>query len=216
MTTPLAGLPYPGDPATTPPNGPAQIAALARAVEAIGIPSYANAGARNAAYAAWVAAGNTMRDGLHCNVAGIDQVYRSGKWRGTTTTSFSTGSFYSGINITDPADNTEYAISELTIPDPGFEYRIEVSGIIFVAADADTQPTLRFHLDTVSGPAIGVNIPRPVGLPGQSWPLSPPNFETGVLTGTHKVLPTLQRTFGTGAYSTPAVGNTLKAVVRPV
>lgn len=45
------------------------------------IPYFATNAVRDTKFAAWVAAGNTMRNGLHCNVAGHDQVYRDGKWR---------------------------------------------------------------------------------------------------------------------------------------
>jgi len=42
---------------------------------------FTNETARDAAFNAWVAAGNTMRGGLHCYVNGVgDQVYLSGSW----------------------------------------------------------------------------------------------------------------------------------------
>lgn len=44
------------------------------------IPRFATNAERDTKFAAWVAAGNTMTTGLRCNVAGHDQVYRSGNW----------------------------------------------------------------------------------------------------------------------------------------
>lgn len=51
-------------------------------VEGAGIPRFPDTSARAAAYTAWVDAGGTMTDGLHCYVTGIgDQVYFNGGWR---------------------------------------------------------------------------------------------------------------------------------------
>lgn len=45
------------------------------------IPRFATTAARDSAFAAWVSAGNSMTDGLHCWVSAVgDQVYLSGAW----------------------------------------------------------------------------------------------------------------------------------------
>lgn len=44
-------------------------------------PYFATTSARDTAFSNWVAAGHTMRDGLHCYVSGIgDLVYQGGQW----------------------------------------------------------------------------------------------------------------------------------------
>ncbi|MCU1617206.1 MAG: hypothetical protein JWO98_4746 [Frankiales bacterium] len=80
-TEPLTGAPYPDL------NHDANIAQIVQdAVTGLADATYAGpfatTTARDTAFAAWVAAGNTMRDGLHCHVTGTgDQVYLSGAWK---------------------------------------------------------------------------------------------------------------------------------------
>lgn len=133
MTTPLGGLPYPAD-ITTPPNGPLQIANLAKAVQSRMVNRFASNAARDSAYAAWVAEGNTMTDGLECTVAGWPQVYRSAKWRGVGN-----GPIYTGVGpgtfgpyTTPVGDTTARVLGRVTISDPGYEYRVRV----FASVDA--------------------------------------------------------------------------------
>jgi hypothetical protein len=77
-TTPLIGaripdLTFSGDVA-------AHISNAIRDVEDNARPDFATTGARDSAFAAWVAAGNTLRAGLRCTVAGRDQQYTGTAW----------------------------------------------------------------------------------------------------------------------------------------
>jgi hypothetical protein len=89
-------------------------------------PSFASAAARDTAYSNWVSAGNTMRDGLVCTVAGNIQVYRSSAWRGTSTLYYNTTAVTAWT--TAVADDNVRVIASIAIPDPGWPYRIRSFG----------------------------------------------------------------------------------------
>jgi hypothetical protein len=77
-TDPLTGARFPttGDAAAI-----AQyIQNLANDLSPISLPSFATNSARDVAYSNWVAAGNTMRDGLKCVVNGVPQRRINGAW----------------------------------------------------------------------------------------------------------------------------------------
>lgn len=83
-TEPLTGARIPSDS-----DSPLGGTAIARAIQDLAdetVPSFATSGARDTAYANWVASGKTMRDGLCCVVGGQFQMYRSGSW--TTAVNF--------------------------------------------------------------------------------------------------------------------------------
>jgi len=70
---------------------------------------FATTTARDAAFTAWTAMGNSMRDGLECYVTGVGkQVYRNGAWRSTVAlqagavTANITSSTFSQGNVTFP------------------------------------------------------------------------------------------------------------------
>jgi hypothetical protein len=93
------------------------------------IPYFPNVTARNTAFAAWVAGGKTMREGLHCNVAGSDQVYQAGAWRGIgRVAGFVQTATPDGPWTTPVSDNLTRTLGELVVADPGFPYRLRTYG----------------------------------------------------------------------------------------
>lgn len=131
MTTPLGALPYPTNYSTSA-DGPAAFLALAKKIDSQITPPFANNGARDTAYSAWVAAGNTMSNGLTCTVAGVPQVYRSGQWRGVGPGPVHTGvgppTF--GPYSIQGAPEPGLVVGRINIPDPGYEYRIHIDAAV--------------------------------------------------------------------------------------
>lgn len=78
-TDPLTGSRYPASSAA--PNVAQDIQNAVLDLSDNTVPNYATTGARDSAYAAWVALGNSMRNGLICTVADKPYIY-SGGWRG--------------------------------------------------------------------------------------------------------------------------------------
>jgi len=72
-TTPLNVLPTPGS--LDSPNGPAQIASLAAALDTKVYPRFTTVAARNTAYDAFVAAGGAMVRGMRAVVGTVEHVY---------------------------------------------------------------------------------------------------------------------------------------------
>lgn len=103
-TDPLTTSRYPSASAAPNVNQDIQNAVLDLADNTYAGP-FATTTARNTAFTAWVAAGNAMRDGLHCHVTGVgDQVYLSGAWR--TASSGVTSGRYWNIPRTGNASDT--------------------------------------------------------------------------------------------------------------
>jgi hypothetical protein len=76
-TEPLTGARIPTQ--TDGPLGGLQIANATTDIAPATVPYFATASARDTAFSAWVAAGHTMRNGLHCHVQGIgDMEYAVG------------------------------------------------------------------------------------------------------------------------------------------
>lgn len=126
MTTPLSGIPIPTNTAASA-DIIAIVGNLARYIDSRITPRFANVGVRNTAYDAWVAAGNTMTDGLTCTVAGVENVYRGGVWRGTGYTPLLVGTAV-GPWTTPVADNDPRTVRTLNVPDYGFPYRLRTYG----------------------------------------------------------------------------------------
>lgn len=125
--TPLGALPHPD--VDDAPNGPLQITNLAEALQSQIFPRFGSVSDRNAAFAAWVAEGNTMVNGLHCNVAGSDQVYQNGAWRGIgRIAGFTHTATPDGPWTTPVSDNLTRTLGALNIADPGFPYRVRTYG----------------------------------------------------------------------------------------
>src|SRR4051812_14136497 len=77
-------------------------------------PRFANNSERDSKFAAWAAVpGNAMVDGLHCTVAGFDQIYRAGQWRGTAPQTQSTSAI---VDITTHLSSL--ALMTLAVADP--------------------------------------------------------------------------------------------------
>lgn len=72
-TDPLIGARYPA--LTAVPNVPQDIANAVLDLTDNTIPHFTTTSLRDTAYASWVAAGNTMRNGLFCSVAGVAMEY---------------------------------------------------------------------------------------------------------------------------------------------
>lgn len=118
-TDPLTGVAYP---VTTDAFKPeADIQRAVNGLSSNAIPSFSSASARDAAFSAWVAQGNTMRDGLHCYVQSIgDQVYINGVWSNSWNT------------ITPAANVAPYIGSGGVVtsgPYENFGYRVEGSRV---------------------------------------------------------------------------------------
>jgi hypothetical protein len=77
-TDPLTASRYPG--LNSSPNIPQDIQNAVWDLADNTIPRFATTTARDAAYAAWIAAGHTLASGMHCTVGGALQVYRNG-WK---------------------------------------------------------------------------------------------------------------------------------------
>lgn len=115
-------------------------------------PAFATIAARDAAFASWVSAGNTMRNGLRCFVdpqvspvlPGREMVYRGGEWTGVQPI------YYSGaITAGSRADGVAYTASQIDIPDPGFKYRLAVSASLLVTQNiADARLDLKIYTPT--------------------------------------------------------------------
>lgn len=166
-TEPLTGTPYPA--ASAAPNVPQDIQnAVAGLADNTFAGPFASTTTRDAAFAAWVAAGNTMRNYLHCTVTGVgEQVYLSGAWRNTTVAvtggrlwtfarsgnaqdTFASGSFVvvQSDTISGAPAGTFQVISRMVIsnttPGAGFQ-RTLANGSPAVVSDAraDTGTTAR-------------------------------------------------------------------------
>lgn len=79
-TDPLTGSRYPSSSAAPNINQDIQNAVLDLSDNTI--PNFSTTGARDTAYTAWVALGNTMRSGLYCTVADKTYIYSGSTWRG--------------------------------------------------------------------------------------------------------------------------------------
>jgi len=130
------------------------------------------------------------------------------------TRSAKNSDFFTGTTI--PNSNTEYTVGVLRIPsDYGDRrYIAEMTTMLLVSADANTQIAARLRLDSDTGTPIGPDVTRSGKLPaGENIPLDL-NFESDVLTGAHVINVTARRIFGTGAWTVPQFGNHFSARIR--
>lgn len=79
QTEPLTGARKPEQ--TDGPLGGLQISNAVDDLAEYAYPRFATTAARDTAYAAWVAAGGTMADGMVCSAGGLLYRYKSGAWR---------------------------------------------------------------------------------------------------------------------------------------
>lgn len=176
---------------------------------------YPSLAARNAASTNHAA---LLHDGFRAFYGSAETVWRNAAWRGVASTTLTLTTFA----VTDiSGSNNEVGIAQLAIPDPGFPYVIDTSFAIGVAASAATQVNVRARLDAIGGTVIAQDAFRAPGMPaGEVMQLVGTPFPTGELTGTHTVIATARRTFGTGSWSVPAssaiVGQQLTCQIRPV
>lgn len=144
------------------------------------VPNFTTAAARNTAFSSWVTAGNAMRDGLVCTVAGVPQVYRSSQWRGVSTL------VYSGAAYTGAATAATFTtFVTVTVPDPGYPYQVVVDAQQFVLVSSGSSWNFTARIDSSSGQLI-----TPVGS-ATSTTYVPVIINGGVstsLSGTHAVI----------------------------
>lgn len=123
--------------------------------------------------------------------AGVLEAWDGAAWHATHQPTFYTVA-------TTQLDNqtTNAAIASITVPDPGWPYRLVVQGSAEIST-ANGRTDLFITLDDVNGGGLAVAVtPNPTG----GWY----NTQTGtssVLTGTHTVYLTGHRTFSTGTWS---------------
>lgn len=146
-TEPLTGARYPASSAA--PNVPQDIQNAVQDLADIGYAGpHASTTARDSAFSAWVALGNTMRNGLHCHVTGVgDQVYLNSNWQtmtsgaqwGTTTCSLSSANIRTGTVTYPFVFATAPSIVLLTV-------QVDVAtGIDLIAVLTNTPGTSSFN-----------------------------------------------------------------------
>lgn len=117
---------------------------------------FATATARNTAYAAWVADGGTMRNGLHCTVNGVDMVYQDGQWRGLgrvpVLAGVGIGPWTSPVSDDDPRN-----VATITIADPGFPFRLRTFGGVEVLSTSCRADSVMVVGGTTWDLAVGYN-----------------------------------------------------------
>jgi hypothetical protein len=127
-TDPLTGARYPASSAS-----PAVYQDIQNAVndlsDVIG-GNYTTNSARDTAFAAWVAQGNTMTNGLQCRVAGFPQVYRSSAWHGVSPI------IYTSTTVDTTSYTADHAVMTLSIPDPLFPFVIQAEGSVLASVGA--------------------------------------------------------------------------------
>lgn len=146
------------------------------------IPYFSTKAARDTAFTNWVNAGNSMRDGLHCNVGGYDQVYRGGSWRGVGSVPHNTtavdGSFH----------DTSAVVMTLSIADPGFAYQLQAAGSVLVNMSAGTTLFAQIQVNGNTLPPQGMNVHVDTDQQGIAVLLNTPAPGlTGTLSGTSTV-----------------------------
>jgi hypothetical protein len=202
-TTTINGLPYPTN--SDAPTGPAQMQALANAVDTRIVPRFSTISARNAAITAPV-------DGQMCSVNGFPMFYRTGSWRGIVTTSASQSTFFN----TTIFDGTETGVATLVVSDPGWPYILDVNAVVMVAATGGAIVNVRVRLDSIAGTIVSQDAVRSAALPSGETIMMPLNtFPTATLTGSHSLIVAVRNTSGSGNWNVPAAGSLLNAMVRP-
>jgi hypothetical protein len=189
-----------------------QMSAVLKAIDPRLPARFASLSAANAAYAAFVAGGGAMTDGMQRSIAGDPQIYANGQWRGMVHRSASQTTFFN----TTIADGSEVGVATLPIGDPGWPFILDTSGTVLVAAQADTFVNVQCRLDSMTGPVISQDVNRTGQFPaGQLMPLPLGAFPSGTLTGSHTVIVTARRTLGAGNWNVPAGGSIVNCAIRP-
>lgn len=206
-TEPLTGSRYPAAGAS--PNVPQDIQnAVSDLADNTWAGPFTTTTTRNAAYAAWVAAGNTMRNGLTCTVAGVPQVYFGGTWHGVIS------SAYRDVTVDSAAKTATADILSIVIPDPGFPYQVYLSGSALINVDTGVTVAAQLRANSTT---ILQGITLSAGTQ-QLATVSP--AMTDVLTGGTTVALTISKFSGAvgsgfSATATPNVYTQLSAQVNP-
>lgn len=165
--------------------------------------------ARDSAFTNWVAAGNTMKDGLTCRVGGYTQVYRSGQWRGIATQIYKTNTF------TTTSQTASATIATLSITDPLYPYVLSCSASVLIATiSAGNVVALRLRVNGSDVPPVSQDSVSG----GTNQVLATPALAvTGTLTGA-SVVTAFASFSGSGGTYTPnsSLYNILSATVIPV
>jgi hypothetical protein len=142
------------------------------------IPDFNTTGARDSAFSAWVTAGNAMRDGLHCSVDGATMEYRDGAWRGMGSRA------YRQITANTSTHLVTADVMTLTIPDPGYPYRVVVSGSVLLSTlGANVTVAAQLRVNGTNVPPRGANV-GPFGSDVSNVLVAPPQpGTTDTLTG---------------------------------
>jgi hypothetical protein len=114
-----------------------------------GIPFFTSTSARDTAYAAWVAAGGVMRNGLYCHVNSIGlQVYEASTWRTVRQGWLNDTINATSGTVTGTTPTTIHSIT-VTIP-PGLYtgQRIKVSGTFYCTTAAGVGAGIAIHCGT--------------------------------------------------------------------
>ena len=209
--TPLSGIPYPGP--NDGPNGPQQIQNAVAKIDSLVTPQFATAAARDSAYAAWVAAGNTKREGLRCYVnaqtspllPGREMVYRANAWRGIY--SFFVPSLPLTVWSTPVGDNTPRAIASLIIPDPGYPYTVRTYAYAEISSP---DPATRVDSNMAIGSTTWDYWRGDIGPAHKHADISPIAF-----TGSRTVNFNAFRMLGSGTWTSTAVEGVFRAEVVP-
>jgi hypothetical protein len=139
--------------AADPPAGGTQISQAVNQLSPYTVPRFTSSGARDSAYNAWAAAGNTIVDDMVCVVSGQIQVRRSGAWVGVPGGRVGSASFNS--NGPTSIGGTEQMFDTVTFPAiSGRRYRLTWDG---VWVDNSTQITAAFTVRTSSGSSVSTS-----------------------------------------------------------
>lgn len=206
-TTPINGLPTPDD--NSPNDPPIHFGALNTVLDTRLVPQFASVATRNSAIPSPVT-------GMVCCVNGYPQVYRSGAWRGISPLIFE-----GAKKTVDTAYTADSAITSVTIPDPGYSYRIDVSGALWGFCSAGSTWNLQYRLDNA---VTGTLIPTPTAIPPSSTNTSSqvigPRGISQPLTGSHILYWSFQKITGPTGSGAQVTGDpnlqSYVAVVIPV